>query len=84
MFQMKEEKLRKHFGKVGLVTDCSLKYTKNGVFRKFAFIGFKTEQEAQSALKQFNNTFIDASKIVVSQSMLWTATVKPVLKATPE
>ncbi|XP_060561749.1 probable RNA-binding protein 19 [Ruditapes philippinarum] len=62
---IKEEKLRNHFGKVGSVTDCSLKYTKNGVFRKFAFIGYKTEQEAQSALKQFNKTFIDASKIVI-------------------
>lgn len=63
--QIKEERLRKHFGATGQVTDCSLKYTKSGVFRKFAFIGYKTEAEAQAALKQFDGTFIDASKIVV-------------------
>ncbi|WAR01970.1 RBM19-like protein [Mya arenaria] len=62
---IKEERLRKHFGVVGPVTDCSLKYTKDGMFRKFAFIGFKTEVEAKAAVKQFNKTFIDTAKIQI-------------------
>ncbi|XP_053375079.1 probable RNA-binding protein 19 isoform X2 [Mercenaria mercenaria] len=74
---IKEDKLRNHFGKIGSVTDCSLKYTKSGVFRKFAFIGFKTEQEAQAALKQFNKTFIDASKIVIEVAKDFGDTNKP-------
>ncbi|KAL4223638.1 putative RNA-binding protein 19 [Mactra antiquata] len=63
--KIKEEKLRQHFGSVGTITDCKLKYTKSGVFRKFAFIGYKTSTEANTALKQFNNTFIDASKVCI-------------------
>ena len=65
VFQIKEERLRKHFGVVGPVTDCSLKFTKDGMFRKFAFVGFKTENEAKQAIKQFNKTFIDTAKIQV-------------------
>jgi len=44
-----------------------LKYAKNGMFRKFAFIGFKSETEAQAAVQQFNKTFIDTAKIEVLQ-----------------
>ena len=67
LFQIKEERLRKIFGEQGEITDCSLKFTKSGQFRKFAFIGFKTEDAAQAALAQFNQTFIDASKIQVRE-----------------
>lgn len=62
---MKEERLRAMFGAVGTLTDCSLKYTKEGVFRKFAFIGYSSEAEADQAIKQLNKTFIDASRIQV-------------------
>ena len=37
------------------------------MFRKFAFIGFKSETEAQAAVQQFNKTFIDTAKIEVLQ-----------------
>ncbi|KAK3600296.1 hypothetical protein CHS0354_027139 [Potamilus streckersoni] len=63
---IKEERLHNLFGSIGQITDCSLKLTKSGKFRKFAFIGFKTIEAAQSAVKQLNKTFIDTSRIEVA------------------
>ncbi|XP_033748627.1 probable RNA-binding protein 19 [Pecten maximus] len=63
--KIKEERLRSIFGKNGLITDCSMKFTKDGRFRKFAFIGFRSDEEAQHAIGHFNETFIDTSKITV-------------------
>ncbi len=62
---MKEERLRGMFSEKGQITDCSMKYTKDGMFRQFAFIGYKSTQQAEDAVKYFNNTFVDTSKIVV-------------------
>ena len=63
-----EEKLRKTFDSHGIVTDVQLKFTKEGKFRHFAFIGYKTEDEAQRAQKYANNTYFGASKIQVEIS----------------
>jgi multiple RNA-binding domain-containing protein 1 len=63
---MKEERFRQLFAAFGTLTDCSLKFTKDGKFRKFGFIGFKSEQEAQVALSHFNKSFIDTSRVTVS------------------
>lgn len=63
---MKEERFRQLFAAFGTLTDCSLKFTKDGKFRKFGFIGFKSEEEAQKALKHFHKSFIDTSRITVS------------------
>lgn len=60
-----EKKLRDLFEAQGTITDIQLKYTKEGVFRQFAFIGYRTEEEAQSAIKYFNNTCIQTSRIRV-------------------
>ncbi|XP_043461012.1 probable RNA-binding protein 19 [Leptopilina heterotoma] len=60
-----EDKLKEHFTKKGNITDVQLKYTKEGVFRRFCFIGYKTEEEAQNAVDYFNQTYIDTSKISV-------------------
>ncbi|KAK7809123.1 hypothetical protein U0070_006137, partial [Myodes glareolus] len=62
---MKEERFRQLFAAFGALTDCSLKFTKDGKFRKFGFIGFKSEEEAQAALRHFNRSFIDTSRITV-------------------
>ncbi|XP_056002350.1 probable RNA-binding protein 19 isoform X2 [Ostrea edulis] len=75
--KMKEERLRAMFGAVGTLTDCSLKYTKEGVFRKFAFIGYSSEAEADQAIKQLNKTFIDASRIQVEKAMDFSDPSKP-------
>lgn len=60
-----EEKLREVFKKYGTITDLSLKYTKDGVFRKFAFVGYENEESSKNAVQSLNNTFIQTSKIVV-------------------
>ncbi len=50
------------------VTDVQLKYTKDGKFRNFGFVGFKTEEEAKNAQKYYNGTFLGAAKISVEIS----------------
>ncbi|XP_043835763.1 probable RNA-binding protein 19 isoform X2 [Dromiciops gliroides] len=62
---MKEERFRQLFAAFGTLTDCSLKFTKDGKFRKFGFIGFKSEEEAQNALDHFHRSFIDTSRVTV-------------------
>ena len=59
-----EEKLRQSFSAHGLITDIQLKFTKDGKFRNFAFVGYKTEEEAHRAQSYFNNSYFGASKIV--------------------
>ncbi|XP_071880329.1 probable RNA-binding protein 19 isoform X2 [Anas platyrhynchos] len=62
---MKEDRFRKLFAAFGTLTDCCLKFTKDGKFRKFGFIGYKSEDEAQVALNHFNKSFIDTSRVTV-------------------
>ncbi|XP_058053617.1 probable RNA-binding protein 19 [Anopheles bellator] len=61
-----EAKLQNHFSTCGIITDVQLKYTPEGKFRNFGFIGFETEEQATKAIKHFNNTFIRTSKISVA------------------
>lgn len=68
-WQSTEPKLRQIFGDYGTVTDCALKYTKEGVFRRFAYIGYVSELEAKAALDSLNHTYIDTSKIQVGLSI---------------
>lgn len=63
---MKEDRFRKMFAAFGTLTDCGLKFTKDGKFRKFGFVGFKSEDDATKALKHFNKSFVDTSRITVS------------------
>lgn len=62
---MTEQKLRETFSQKGQVTDIQLKYDKEGKFRHFGFIGFKTDDEAETASNYFNNTFVGSCKIQV-------------------
>ncbi|KAM6297827.1 putative RNA-binding protein 19 [Aegotheles albertisi] len=62
---MKEDRFRKLFAAFGTLTDCCLKFTKEGKFRKFGFIGYKSEDEAQKAMNHFNRSFIDTSRVTV-------------------
>ncbi|KFB52930.1 AGAP005249-PA-like protein [Anopheles sinensis] len=61
-----ETKLRNHFSTCGIITDVQLKYTPEGKFRNFGFIGYENEDQATKAIKHFNNTFIRTSKISVA------------------
>uniref|UniRef100_A0A3P8WIP7 Probable RNA-binding protein 19 n=1 Tax=Cynoglossus semilaevis TaxID=244447 RepID=A0A3P8WIP7_CYNSE len=62
---MKEDRFRSMFAAFGTVTDCSLKFTKDGKFRKFGFVGFKSEDEANAAQKHFHRSFVDTSRVTV-------------------
>ncbi|XP_047448458.1 probable RNA-binding protein 19 [Mugil cephalus] len=62
---MKEERFRSMFADFGTLTDCSLKFTKDGKFRKFGFVGFKTEDDATRALRHFHKSFVDTSRVTV-------------------
>nr|XP_029534113.1 probable RNA-binding protein 19 [Oncorhynchus nerka] len=62
---MKEERFKEMFAAFGTLTDCGLKFTKEGKFRKFGFVGFKTEEDADKALKHFNKSFVDTSRVTV-------------------
>ncbi|CAH1966721.1 unnamed protein product [Acanthoscelides obtectus] len=60
-----EDSLRKLFGEKGTVTDVQLKFTPDGKFRKFAFVGYQTDAEADEAIKTLNKSFINTSRITV-------------------
>ncbi|XP_034489664.1 probable RNA-binding protein 19 [Drosophila innubila] len=60
-----EEKLRNIFGAKGTITDLQLKYTPDGKFRQFCFVGYSSDAEAQEAIKHFNNTCIQTSRVRV-------------------
>lgn len=62
---MKEERFKAMFAAFGTVTDCSLKFTKDGKFRKFGFVGFKSEEDATRAQQHFNKSFVDTSRVTV-------------------
>ncbi|CAF0997132.1 unnamed protein product [Adineta ricciae] len=65
--QVKEDQVRKHFEAFGPITDLQLKYTKDGIFRRFAFVGYLNDEQAQRAIDKLSKTYIGTSKIVVEQ-----------------
>lgn len=60
-----EASLRKFFKKYGTLSDCTLKYTKEGKFRKFAFVGFDSEENAKKALQETHQSFMGSSRLQV-------------------
>ncbi|KAK6024499.1 hypothetical protein OSTOST_09691, partial [Ostertagia ostertagi] len=62
-----EASLRKFFKKYGTMSDCTLKYTKEGKFRKFAFVGFDSEENASKALQETNLSFMGSSRLHVEE-----------------
>ncbi|KAJ0176548.1 hypothetical protein K1T71_007727 [Dendrolimus kikuchii] len=59
------ENLKQLFGEKGEVTDVQLKYTKDGKFRNFGFVGYRTEEQACAAKEYFDGTCIRSMKIQV-------------------
>lgn len=61
---LNEVRVKELFSPLGEITD--IKIAKKGTkSRKFCFVGFKNEDAGQKAIANFNNTFIDTSKIQV-------------------
>ncbi|XP_056631573.1 probable RNA-binding protein 19 [Diorhabda sublineata] len=60
-----EQSVKQLFSQKGTITDIQLKYTSDGKFRKFGFVGYQKESEAEEAIKSFHNTYINTSKITV-------------------
>lgn len=60
-----EQKLRNHFSKKGDVTDVKLMKKRNGESRRFAFIGYKSFEDAENCARFFNKSFIDTARIDV-------------------
>ncbi|KAF5944668.1 hypothetical protein HYC85_018745 [Camellia sinensis] len=58
-----EDRLRELFSQKGEVTDAKLMRTKDGKSRQFGFVGYRTVQEAEEALKYFNNSYMDTYRI---------------------
>lgn len=60
-----DARLREHFSQKGAVTDVKLMRRPDGTSRKFGFVGYRSDDEAQQALDYFNRTFIDTSRITI-------------------
>lgn len=69
--------MRELFGQKGHITDIQLKYTKEGVFRQFAFVGYQSDAEATDAVEYFNDTCIQTSRLKVEICAALGADSKP-------
>lgn len=61
--QITEARLKEIFSVKGNITDVRLKYKSSGLFRRFAFIGFQSKDQALASIEYFNDSYIDTSKI---------------------
>ena len=64
------------------LTDAKVAYKPDGTSRRFGFVGFKTEKEAEEAKQWFDKSFIDSMRInveVVDVSSLRSYTAYPCL-----
>ena len=58
--------IRSQFESQGVITDVKLIRKRGGASRRFAFVGFKTDAEAEKAASYLNNSYMGSSKIEVS------------------
>lgn len=61
-----DARLRDHFAQKGTVTDVKLMKRPDGTSRRFGFVGYRSEADAEEARKYFDRTYIDTSRINVS------------------
>ena len=57
---MSADDLKKHFSKQGVVTDAKALGS-----RRIGYVGYKTTDEAEKALKYFNKSYLRMSKLFV-------------------
>lgn len=63
-----DARLREHFSQKGTVTDVKLMRRPDGTSRRFGFVGFRSEDEAEAACAYFDRTYIDTSRISVAMA----------------
>jgi multiple RNA-binding domain-containing protein 1 len=68
--EITDKELSDHFSKKGVITDVKIMKKENGQSRKFAFIGFKKEEDGINSIKYFNNTFLWTCKIIVESALV--------------
>jgi len=61
-----DARLREHFAQKGTVTDVKLMRRPDGTSRRFGFVGFRSEAEAEAARAYFDRTYMDTSRISVA------------------
>lgn len=67
---LNQQRLREHFesedGPGGTLTDVKVVLKPDGTSRRFGFVGFKTDAEAEKSRKWFDKTFIGSTRISVT------------------
>lgn len=63
-----EKNLAEHFRQKGQITDCKI-MRKENKSRKFAFIGFRNEQDAKVAKEYFDQSYIDTGKLLCQYTL---------------
>jgi multiple RNA-binding domain-containing protein 1 len=62
--------LKSHFqqsaGPGGTITDVKIPQTPHGQGRGFAFVGYRTEEEAEKAKEWFHNTWLEGRRVKVA------------------
>ncbi|KAK9131620.1 hypothetical protein Scep_011148 [Stephania cephalantha] len=58
-----EDRLRDFFSRKGEVTDAKVIRTADGKSRQFAYVGFRTEEEAAEAIKYFDKSYMDTCRL---------------------
>lgn len=63
------ERLQQHFTQAnapkGTITDVKVAHKRDGSSRRFGFVGFKSDAEAQAAQEWFDKTFINSARVRV-------------------
>ena len=63
--KVNEKRLSELFASCGEITDTKIIRTRAGISRKFGYVGFTSDAQAQSAVQRFDRTFVGASRISV-------------------
>ena len=63
--KVNEKRLSELFTSCGEITDTKIIRTRAGISRKFGYVGFTSDAQAQSAVQRFDGTFVGASRISV-------------------
>lgn len=59
----------RYFIAIGEITDVRIVRNQSGKSRMFGFVGFRTETQADEAMKFFHNTFFETSRICVEPAV---------------